>query len=67
MSYQVCSDISLYSWAGLTEYAATEMKERIEAFKSERLGDKKKVFIDTVTQEAPKSAEEANAMDVTEG
>lgn len=43
------------------------MKERIEQFKSERLGDKKKGFVDTVAQEAPKSSEEAEAMDMTEG
>ena len=43
------------------------MKDRIESFKHERLGDKKKVFVDTVTQEAPKSGEEADDMDVTEG
>jgi hypothetical protein len=47
--------------------AATEIRERIEKFKSERLGDKKKGFVDTVTQEAPRSGEEAEAMDITEG
>lgn len=51
----------------LTMLAATEIKERIEQFKSERLGDKKKVFVDTVAQEAPKSSEEADVMDITEG
>jgi hypothetical protein len=44
---------------------ATEIKERIEQFKQEKLGEKKKGFVDTVTQEQPRSEEEADAMDVS--
>ena len=45
---------------------ATEIKEQIDAFKRERLGEKRREFIDTVTQEPPKK-EEADVMDVAEG
>lgn len=43
------------------------MKERIEKFKMEKVGDKKKGFVDTVAQEAPKAGDHGDAMDITEG
>jgi ubiquitin conjugation factor E4 B len=49
----------------LTLQLATEIKERIEQFKLEKLGEKKKGFVDTVTQEQPRNGEEADAMDVS--
>lgn len=50
----------------LTSALDTELKERIEAFKRERIGDKKREFVDTVAQEAPKTKEEADALEAAE-
>ena len=59
---------------------ATEMKDKIEAFKNERIGSKRKDFVETVQTEEPKgdevldtvdvvaeTAETAEPMDTTEG
>ena len=41
------------------------MKAKIEQFKKDRLGDKKKDFVDTVVQEAPQPEEQQDLMDTT--
>jgi hypothetical protein len=43
---------------------ATEMKEKIEKFKDEKIGAKRKDFVETVKTEEPKPDE---LMDTTEG
>lgn len=42
------------------------MKDRIEKFKDDRIGGKKRVFVETVATEEMKP-EDHDAMDVTEG
>lgn len=43
----------------------TELKERIEAFKRERLGDKIKTFVETVTAESVPEPVSSDAMDTS--
>jgi len=54
-------------WHLLTSSVATEMRERIQHFKDEKLGAKKKEFVETVQTVDEETAEReiADAMDTS--